>query len=195
MRIIVICLDFPERDGKRGGKRGRNRVVAFNENEYRVSGIRRYSFESEEGISEVEAANDFLNKAFSSDEQKTILTTTVDNSSSQGYSKWSTSGGNNTQDKIFLLSFAEASRYLGVLCDNRINLNAQAWPTAYALKKGAYTVSGNMPAVWWWLRSPGYGGYNAATVNNAGSLGNLNVSYDHSCVRPAFWLDLDADAF
>ena len=137
----------------------------------------------------------FLETAFSEKERSAVLLTEVDNSAAQGFRNWNTDGGNNTQDKIFLLSFAEASRYLGVLCDNRINLNAQAWPTAYALKKGAYTVSGNLPAVWWWLRSPGYGGYNAATVNNAGSLGNLNVSYDHSCVRPAFWLDLDADIF
>ena len=47
----------------------------------------------------------FLNKAFTAQEQAEILMTNVDNSSSQGYYEWSTSGGNNTQDKIFLLKF------------------------------------------------------------------------------------------
>ena len=45
--------------------------------------------------------NTFMIKAFTAEEQKAILTTTVDNSRSQGYSKWSASGGNNTQDWIF----------------------------------------------------------------------------------------------
>ena len=51
--------------------------------------------------------SDFLNKAFSTEEQSAILTTTVDNSSSQGYNDLISIDGNNTQDKIFLLSYAE----------------------------------------------------------------------------------------
>lgn len=48
--------------------------------------------------------NAFYNKAFNSAEQTAILITNVDNSKNQCYSGWSTSGGNNTQDKVFLLS-------------------------------------------------------------------------------------------
>ena len=58
--------------------------------------------------------SDFRNKAFSAEEQSAILTTTVDNSSSQGHNDLISIDGNNTQDKIFLLSYAEANRYLGV---------------------------------------------------------------------------------
>ena len=56
--------------------------------------------------------DDFLNKAFDPEEQSAILTTEVDNSDAQGYSGWITSGGNNTKDKIFLLSCTETNLYL-----------------------------------------------------------------------------------
>ena len=46
----------------------------------------------------------FLNKAFTAAEQKGILLTNVDNGSSQGYSKWSTSGGNNTCTETLLFN-------------------------------------------------------------------------------------------
>jgi len=120
----------------------------------------------------------FLNKAFTAQEQKGILTTTVDNSKNQGYSKWSTSGGNNTQDRIFLLSYAEVNKYLGVTYDDSKNKESRVAPTAYALKQGAYTSSSNKTADgtaagWWWLRSPGNNQNNAANVNN-----------DSGCVRP-----------
>ena len=60
----------------------------------------------------------FYNKAFSSAEQAAILTTSVDNSSNQGY--WGRSGG-NTQDKVFLLSYAEANKYFGITHFNSSN--------------------------------------------------------------------------
>lgn len=53
----------------------------------------------------------FLNAAFSSEEQKAILTTTMDNSESQGNGQWSVTGGNNTEDRVFLLSYAEAKEF------------------------------------------------------------------------------------
>lgn len=71
----------------------------------------------------------FYNKAFSSDEQAAILTTSVDNGKNQGYSKWSTSGGNNTEDKVFLLSYAEANKYFGVTYDNISNTKSRVAPT------------------------------------------------------------------
>ena len=55
--------------------------------------------------------NDFLNSAFIANEQRAILTTNVNNSKWQEYSGWDISGGNNTQDKVFLLSYEEASKY------------------------------------------------------------------------------------
>lgn len=146
---------------------------------------------------------DFMNRAFTANEKSAILLTNVDNSSSQGYSKWSTSGGNNTQDKIFLLSFAEANKYLGVTYDNSNNTNnttSRVAPTAYAIAQGAWTSSSNktadgQAAGWWWLRSPGSDQDYAASVGTGGSLSISGVDCDYYCVRPALLVDLDAGIF
>ena len=153
---------------------------------------------------------EFLNKAFNSTEQNAILTTNVDNSRSQGYSGWSTSGGNNTQDKIFLLSSAEAHQYFAVehysyYKDstgkyNYTNVTSRVSPTAYAIGQGAKTNSNYQTAEgesagWWWLRSPGYYQGDAADVNNDGSLNFNSVNRASGCVRPALWVNLDAISY
>lgn len=142
----------------------------------------------------------FYNKAFSSAEQAAILTTNVDNSKSQCYSGWSTSGGNNTQDKVFLLSYAEANKYFDVTHDNSSNTKSRVAPTAYAIAQGAWTSSFDKTADrtyagCWWLRSPGYKENNAALVSANGSLTDDNVSADSNSVRPALWVDIDAGIF
>ena len=83
----------------------------------------------------------FLKKAFSAKERTAILITDVDNSSGQGYSKWNTNGGNNTQDRVFLLSYAEANRYLAVTYDDSNNTKSRVTPTAYAIAQGAWLIS------------------------------------------------------
>ncbi len=142
----------------------------------------------------------FYNKAFSSAEQAAILTTNVDNSKSQCYSGWNTSGGNNTQDKVFLLSYAEASKYFGVTYDNSSNTKSRVAPTAYAIAQGAWTSYSNKTtdstyAGWWWLRSPGtYQDY-AAIVYFVGSLDFNYVDSDSGSVRPALWVNLESKIF
>ncbi len=143
---------------------------------------------------------EFMHHAFSKTEQGAILTTAVDNSKSQGYSKWSTDGGNNTQDKIFLLSYAEANKYLGVTWEDSNNMKSRVTPTAYALKAGArtsdsYTTADGEKAGWWWLRSPGNYRDFAAFVRGAGSLDDRSVSLVGAVVRPALWINLESDIF
>ena len=142
----------------------------------------------------------FMNKAFTTEEQKAILTANVDNSSSQGYSGWSTSGGNNTQDKIFLLSYAKANKYFGVTYNDSNNTKARVAPTAYAKKQGAYTSSSYKTADgdiagWWWLRSPGFDQHYAAYVLDGGSLLYYYVNFGDGCVRPALWVNLESGIF
>ena len=138
----------------------------------------------------------FYNKAFSSAEQAAILTTNVDNSKSQCYSGWNTSGGNNTQDKVFLLSYAEASKYFGVTY-NSSNTKSRVAPTAYAIAQGAgknssYKTADGIDAGWWWLRSPGAYQSSAAGVRTGGSLFFNDVNYDSGSVRPALWVNIEA---
>lgn len=139
--------------------------------------------------------NVFYNKAFSAAEQKAIMTTTVDNSKSQCYSDYNTSGGSNTQDKVFLLSYAEANEYFGATYDNSNNMKSRAAPTAYAIAHGAYTYFSDKTATdenagWWWLRSPGYDRELATAVLTNGSLGNVYVN-DTNTVRPVIWVNIE----
>ena len=140
---------------------------------------------------------DFMNKAFSSTEQKAILTTAVDNSMRQGF--FIVNGGSNTHDKIFLLSCSEAEKYLGVTYFTD-NLESRVEPTAYAIRQGAFTsfveTSADGKAVGvWWLRSPGSSHKFAACVMDDGSLRRYSVSNGTFSVRPALWINLDSDIF
>ncbi len=142
--------------------------------------------------------SDFLNTAFVPEEQEIIAVTAVDNSRKQGWQKWKkTKGGKNTKDRVFLLSCAEADRYLDVAFNGPINLNSCAEPTPYAVEKGAYCEAlreANSPDTryaWWWLRSPGYVQNAAAGVGGSGTLLDSSVSWEEACVRPALWVKLD----
>lgn len=146
----------------------------------------------------------FYNKAFSSAEQEAILTTNVDNSKNQCYSGWNTSGGNNTQDKVFLLSYAEANKYFDV--ENwqnngaTDNVKSRVAPTVYAIAQGAgkissYKTDDGIDAGWWWLRSPGDFQNYAAIVSNVGSLYDYNVSSGSGSVRPALWVNIEMNVF
>ena len=95
--------------------------------------------------------NNFLNTAFSAKEQTAIANTTVVNDDNPTYG---TEGGNNTTDKIFLLSIAELenSHYFPDR-NSRIVKN-----TAYVANGGgigAHYMYGVDQDAYWWTRSPG----------------------------------------
>ena len=145
---------------------------------------------------------DFMSKAFTSQEQQAILTTTVDNSKSQCYSGWDSKGGNNTQDKVFLLSYAEANKYLNVRYydsddweRNSNNIKARTSPTAYVEDQMVYTdnnyvTSEGAPACEWWLRSPGFSQDYAAFVDIGGTLSSWFSHCASIAIRPAMWINL-----
>lgn len=126
----------------------------------------------------------FLNSAFRSDEAGMILKTTVTADQNPRYLK---DAGRSTQDWIFLLSVPEAEQYLAS-DDVR-----QCRATYFAKAQGAYIST--KKNCWWWLRTPGYLGSSAACVSSTG-LVNYNgtaVNYMRGSVRPAMWVNLDAD--
>ncbi|MBR6299259.1 MAG: hypothetical protein IKR36_00005 [Clostridia bacterium] len=136
----------------------------------------------------------FLESAFSPEEAQFILLSTVSNSQDQCNSAWATPGGNDTRDKVFLLSFTEAGRYLNVCDSSNNNTASLAAATAYAVKMGALvneenrTAEGNASAAWW-LRSPGSSESQAAYVWSNGNADSSNVNYNDICViRPALWV-------
>ena len=137
----------------------------------------------------------FYNKAFTDDEQACILTTDVDNSFSQGYSGFAGDGGENTQDKIFLLSYAEASQYFGVIRNGNNNYDARVVPTSHAIAAGSDTSKRNRttdgtPAGWWWLRSPGNDQSHAMYVGSDGTPYCNDVLSRNGSVRPVMWISI-----
>ena len=122
----------------------------------------------------------FYNAAFGSDYQKMIASSTVTADKNPSYS---TSPGNNTTDKVFLLSITEVYKYFSS------ESARQCQGTAYCYAQGAYKASnGNC---WWWLRSPGIDSISAAGVDDDGSVDDVGyVRNDIGAVRPALWINL-----
>ena len=155
---------------------------------------------------------DFYNTAFTPDEQAKINTTTVINADNSYYG---TSGGNDTEDKIFCLSIDEVLKYYSFNsydekegCGYSQQLIAAV--TQYAkdqgiayleikedgdykwLKDEGYTEECiGIEAGLWWLRSPSSDNTGANEVNNYGATGPAearnSVSYKGG-VRPAMYI-------
>ena len=137
-------------------------------------------------------SDNFIDTAFSDGEQGAIVDTTVVNDDNPDYN---TEGGENTNDKIFLLSIAEAQNSSYFADDNsRIATN-----TAYVADGGKIDgyVNGVGEADYWWLRSPGKYDDLAADVTHKGGVFSygLNVYGENLAVRPAFNLDLNSVLF
>ncbi len=128
----------------------------------------------------------FFKSAFSAEEQKMISETKVTADANPSYG---TDPGNDTTDKVFLLSTTEAEKYFSSSEDRK------CVPTAYAIEQGAYTSSSNTKGgkatCWWWLRSPGGSSRLAAIVYIGGSIYDYGsyVGDTYGCVRPALWIE------
>ncbi len=143
----------------------------------------------------------FMNRAFTSEEQESIITTNVPNDKSQGYNSYN-DGGVDTQDKIFLLSCSEVKKYYNLndaqFYGEKVFINTRIAPTAYAQSQGAdiysFKTKDGEPAGWWWLRSPGWYQSLAAYILPNGQIGNVDskAGWDivDVMVRPALWIDL-----
>ena len=123
----------------------------------------------------------FIKRAFIDEEREKINITEIVNQDNPVYG---IEGGNNTFDKIFLLSLSEVSEQqdgekYGFL-DDEIR----------ACGKSDFSKTGS----WWWLRSPGSYSLDAAEVNDDGWVGRNGSRVDSSYggVRPALHLNLSS---
>lgn len=127
----------------------------------------------------------FLNDAFSADEQRRIPNTRVSADRNPSYT--TTPVGNDTEDRVFLLSIPEAVRYMDS------EGARQCEPTAYANAQSGFenicTANGHCL---WWLRSPGIQSVNIAIVDSTGcvSLHGYSVDHANTAVRPAIRVDV-----
>ncbi|MCR5336482.1 MAG: DUF6273 domain-containing protein [Synergistes sp.] len=123
----------------------------------------------------------FYTEVFGSEHQNMILNSTVSADENPSHS---TPPGNNTTDKVFLLSITEANKYFSSDSDR------QCEGTKYCYAQGAR--SGGNGNCWWWLRSPGDDSSLAAFVYDVGSVYNRGNYVDsrNNAVRPALWIDI-----
>lgn len=145
--------------------------------------------------------SEFLNSAFSEEEQTRILSVKVQahgNTRWEGMSGHQTSPGNATQDQIFLLSVEEAEKYFDSDAARR------CWATEYAVTNGAETLCATgrykggclsceqEGGASWWLRTPGAYQYFAAGVGSHGEIESYGGGVDvaHYDVRPVMWITL-----
>ncbi len=123
--------------------------------------------------------NDFMQEAFSPEEQERILLSEVENADNPEYTAI---GGNTTRDRIFCLSIEEAERYFAD------DSERECQPTELAKSHG-HGVHGSCE---WWLRSPGIEQDHAAEVFSGGMVCKYGY-YVHGifdAVRPAMWIKL-----
>lgn len=110
---------------------------------------------------------EIYNQIFSEEDKSHILSTDVH---TEDNPMFRTPGGNDTVDKLFLLSAEEVMKYYKSEADR------------VCFIKGF--------DLWWWLRTPGGNDTRAAVVNGKGvvDLGGDNVAFAFEAIRPAMWV-------
>ena len=156
--------------------------------------------------------NSFYKTAFTKAERSLIKKTKLRNADNPQYE---TKGGNDTKDKVFLLSLDDIINtgygFSSELSEE--DIIRRCTPTEYALAALGYTteyfIEDNSLAddyltaeggytCWWWLRSPGYNEKTAANVDYDGSIfyehkWNQSRKYYHcGGVRPALVINLQS---
>lgn len=121
----------------------------------------------------------FYNLAFTDEEKAVIRAHTVYNDGYENNPEWDRDGGQDTEDKVFLLSAADYTYYFG---------KEKTPYTDYALEKTTKIISETGT---WWLRSPGKKAGEACVAKN-GKLVSQSVDKPTG-VCPAIWVDLTAD--
>lgn len=137
--------------------------------------------------------SEFLDTAFTNRERNAIQDTLVSNLDNPNYK---TSGGNDTIDKVFLLSYDEAqNNAYGFMSgvsnkskSRQMRLTPAALVEGYANKENGNTC--------WWLRSPGITNQYAAYVFTVGSItDSYFVGRRNDAVRPVIRVKLSSILF
>jgi len=125
----------------------------------------------------------FFNNAFDIEEQERIILTNIVNSDNQQYS---VDGGNDTEDKVFVLNDAEANKYFGN------GLKSKVLPTKFSEDNGTWIRTPEY-ACWWWLRGPSDAENRALIVEPTGEIWEkgMTVDYDKAGIRPCVWVSFN----
>lgn len=133
----------------------------------------------------------FLNRAFTDEEQAAIIKSIIANNPN---SYWKTESGNDTADKVFLLSEQEAmSDVYGFTDTITASENRTVLNTDFAENGGEaeWSCSEN-----WWLRTSGYSDSYAANVRGDGYISQYGQSADKKAmIRPVLHLNLSENVW
>lgn len=135
---------------------------------------------------------EFLSRAFSKEEQDSIKVTKVSTPNNPNNNR---SGGLNTDDKIYLLSYQEIENS-GYGFTEKYNVDSNArisYLTDYSYYKnsGEKTNVSNTKKAWWYLRSPGAANINIGIVGETGwsDYRGTNIHYHKDYIRPVMHLN------
>ncbi len=123
---------------------------------------------------------DFLNTAFTAEEQELILTTTVKNDNPHGMR----GAGEDTLDKIYLLSKSEVLHFMPEMADR------VAYPTEYVKAQGC-TLGDALGSCRWWTRTPGARKMDMCGMRVDGRIseyGMQDVDWPGNTMRPVMWI-------
>ena len=125
--------------------------------------------------------NNFLNEAFSEQEQALLDYASVPADPNPGFV---TEAGGDTQDYVFLLSMTEVESFYPDYRDRVCEA------TDYARARGVHVQPYTNRGCRWWMRTPGEFGDYATSVNSDGSFNHdgSKASGPNIGVRPAVWL-------
>ena len=144
-----------------------------------------------------DTGENFLDTAFSAEEQEAILVTTVRNEANYYFDMDS---GAQTEDSVFILAESElfiydSSEIHGFSRRDEIPDRAKQFqPTGYALWKGVWEETGERGNVFWITRTTGYTHSNVVYVDESGYMYNrgILVTCRDAAIIPALVLDLDS---
>ena len=138
--------------------------------------------------------DDFYNTAFTAAEQAKILTTEVENEDNPISG---TGGGNNTNDKLFLLSYSEVTNPAYGFSSDFSTYDTARWAQGTDFAKGnglwVLTDSSYLGNSSWWLRPHDDDPCFTSVVDGKGFVASLfgsPVDRTYNGVRPALWINL-----
>ena len=152
--------------------------------------------------------NDFYNEVFDDSQKNKIFETLLVNSDNPN-PDYGTSGGNDTYDKVFLLTSEDVTnKAYGFNEDpTELDIARRCLPTTYAAEKGVGMewMTGGMGGPYpedmsdypeggficsWWLRSPGTDAAHKESVRFYGRIFENEVCNISIAVRPAIYIDI-----
>ena len=142
--------------------------------------------------------NEFLNDAFTGEEQDAIMTTEVINDDNP---ENRAEGGNNTFDKVYILSFREAVNVAYGFDENYGSRSLSRCVACTDYTKSHYSfpmrIDNPQGIGDWWLRTPAYKNKTAIDVCIYGNMVDLDGCFvEWYCgVRPVMHLNLDNSKF